>query len=242
MDDFFEQAYQEAVQGETLGSESAEPVDTPQDAPSDTEQPVEQQVEQQSEQQPEQQTETPIQDTPQVTPDKVHIPEVGEFSVDEIKQWQAHYQQQLREMVTQPHVEQPIEQPMQPINPVEQRIAELEQRLADKELEETLANLKQKYADFDETTVLKTAYEKGLTDLEFVYKATRAEKQVDVESIKEQLRAEIMAELTANKAETSTIIASNNVPMQSEKVELQPHELAIAEEFGLTPEEYLQYR
>lgn len=233
MDDFFEQALQEELQAsETNETEEGQITEQ---ADETTETPAEQVAEPSIEVQP---TETPIQDTPQTPTGVVKIPEVGEFSVDEIKAWQAHYQQQLKEANVQQH----IAQPMQPVNPVEQRIAELEQKLADKELEETLANLKQKYSDFDETTVLKTAYEKGLTDLEFVYKATRAEKQVDINSIKEQLRAEILAEISANKEQTSTIIASNNAPVQSSKVELAPHELAIAEEFGLTPEEYLQYR
>lgn len=129
-----------------------------------------------------------------------------------------------------------------PDNPLEQRLVELEQRLADKELEEKLHTLKEKYPDFDETKVLRTAYEKGITDLEFVYKSTREFQAPDVDAIKAQLRAEIMQELSATRAETGTIVSHGSAPLQASTPKLTEQERLMAEEFGLTEEEYINYR
>lgn len=237
MDNFFEEAYNEmlnAPEGESLEGETTQDVsaETP-DAKPGTDVPTDVPTEEPT-------VVSPTEEPQQAPTGMVTIPEVGEFSIDEIKSWREHFEKR-EETPVRP--QQPI-QPMQyeNLSPVEQRLMELEQRLADRELEDTLTKLKAKYADFDEQKVLRTAYDKGITDLEMVYKSMREETPVDVEALKRQLRAEIMAELDNNKAETNTLIQTGNAPVQASQVQLTQSELALAEAFGLTPEEYNEYR
>ena len=233
MDNFFEEAYNEmlnAPEGESLEGETTQDVSAEMpDAEPGTDVPTEEPT-----------VVSPTEEPQQAPTGMVNIPEVGEFSVDEIKSWREHFSKR-EETPVRP---QPPIQPMQyeNLSPVEQRLMELEQRLADRELEDTLTKLKTKYADFDEQKVLRTAYDKGITDLEMVYKSMREETPVDVEALKRQLRAEIMAELDTNKTETNTLIQTGNVPVQASQVQLTQSELALAEAFGLTPEEYNEYR
>lgn len=233
MDNFFEEAYNEmlnapegeSLEGETTQDVSAEMPDAEQGTDVPTEEPT---------------VVSPTEEPQQAPTGMVTIPEVGEFSVDEIKSWREHFEKREETPVRPQQPIQPVQ--YENLSPVEQRLMELEQRLADRELEDTLTKLKTKYADFDEQKVLRTAYDKGITDLEMVYKSMREETPVDVEALKRQLRAEIMAELDNNKAETNTLIQTGNAPVQASQVQLTQSELALAEAFGLTPEEYNEYR
>lgn len=233
MDNFFEEAYNEmlnAPEGESLEGETTQDVNAEMpDVEPGTDVPTEEP------------TVVSTTEEPQQAPTgMVTIPEVGEFSVDEIKSWREHFEKREETPVRPQQPIQPVQ--YENLSPVEQRLMELEQRLADRELEDALTKLKTKYADFDEQKVLRTAYDKGITDLEMVYKSMREETPVDVEALKRQLRAEIMAELDNNKAETNTLIQTGNAPVQASQVQLTQSELALAEAFGLTPEEYNEYK
>lgn len=198
----------------------------------------------------------------QTEPQKFNIDGLGEFTAEEIKEFRNGYMRQsdytrktqeiarqkqeietLRTQVQNPaYAGSPIAQRTQPQSELEARLVQLEQSIADKELDTMIVELKNKYKDFDEVKVLNTAYEKGLTDLEFVYKSLREPTQVNEETLKEQLRQEILNEIQNNKGMTSTIIANGNAPVQNKQVNLSSQELAIATELGLTPDEYIQYK
>lgn len=203
----------------------------------------------------------------QETPSKISIDGVGEFTVDEIKEFKNGYMRQsdytrktqeiarqrkeieelknqsANPMVNPALVSIPVNQrtPQAP-NELEARLIQLEESIADKELDNMITDLKNKYPDFDEVKVLNTAYEKGLTDLEFVYKSLRETQPVDVNSLKEQIRQEVLKEIEQNKLGTTTIIANGNAPVQNKQISLTSQELAIATELGLTPDEYLEYK
>ena len=125
---------------------------------------------------------------------------------------------------------------------VEMRIQELEQKLADKELNDEITRLKTAYPDFDEVKVLTEAYERGVTDLEFVYRATREEKQVDIQTLEQQIKEKVLKELAENKALTSSIVTTGATPVTQRQPNITPDEMAICEEFGLTAEEYYKYK
>lgn len=211
------------------------------------------------------QTQEEVQEPTQEEPEKIKIDGLGEFTVDEIKEFRNGYmrqsdytrktqeiarqKQEIEALRTQATIQNPAfagspiaQRTQTPQTDLETRLIQLEQSVADKELDNMLTDLKTKYPDFDEVKVLNTAYEKGLTDLEFVYKSLREPEQVNVDSLKEQLRQEILNEIQKNKGMTSTIIANGNAPVQNKQVNLSSQELAIATELGLTPDEYLQYK
>lgn len=207
-----------------------------------------------------------VQEPTQEAPGKIMIDGVGEFTVDEIKEFkngymrQSDYTRKTQEIARQrKEIEDLRAQAQSPINPIvntnplgkvmpqapnelEARLIQLEESIADKELDNMITDLKNKYPDFDEVKVLNTAYEKGLTDLEFVYKSLRETQPVDVNSLKEQIRQEVLKEIEQNKLGTTTIIANGNAPVQNKQISLTSQELAIATELGLTPDEYLEYK
>lgn len=131
------------------------------------------------------------------------------------------------------------------LTPEMQRIKELELRMAQKELDMDIKNLKDKYEDFNEVEVLKEAEQRGISDLEFVYKALREENKVDVDKIKreavEEAKKEIMAEIKSNKDVTKTLIKDEKEKSTNPTVELTPSQIRVAEGMGLSKEEYAKW-
>lgn len=214
---------------------------------------IEQPIEEQA------QIEQPVEEPQQ--PSKINIEGLGEFTAEEIKEFkqgymrQSDYTRKTQEIAKQrKEIEElrnknvaptqsgnPYAQTQQ--DPVMQRIQQLEETLADQELNKTINDLKSKYSDFDEVKVLNEAYERGVTDLEFVYKATREASQPDVATLREQIKAEIMAEINGNKeAVGGSIIGSENTFTPSGEIQLSQAEMAMAKKMGLTPEEYHKYK
>lgn len=246
MDNFFQQAYEEENVVETPVEETSEQSE---------------QVEQQEvETQEETKVDTPQEEVKEETaePQKIKIEGLGEFTIEEIKEMQSGYMRQsdytkktqelakqrkeleaLRNTGTPTPTMPPNNNP---VTQVEQRIQELEQKLADKELDDEISRLKNTYPDFDEVKVLTEAYERGVTDLEFVYRATREEKQVDVQTLEQQIREKVLKELAENKALTSSIVTTGATPVTQRQPNITPDEMAICEEFGLSVEEYYKYK
>ena len=105
------------------------------------------------------------------------------------------------------------------LDPATAKLVDLESKYYDLVLEKEIESLQGKYDDFEVKDVLNTAHEKGITNLEDAYKIVKASKQdstsknsevepVDTESLKEQLRKEILQEL--DEKNTDTIISSND--------------------------------
>lgn len=146
---------------------------------------------------------------------------------------------------TNEDVDQTFKEQAFELTPEMQRIRELEMKMAQKELDMEIKELKDKYDDFDEVKVLQEAEKRGISDLEFVYKALREEKEVDVEKIKreavEEAKKEIMTEIKKNKDVTKTLIKDEKEKATEPSIELTPAQVRVAKGMGLTPEEYAKW-
>jgi phage I-like protein len=132
------------------------------------------------------------------------------------------------------------------LDPATAKIVELENKMYDMMLEKEIETLQSKYKDFEVREVLEMAQKKNIMNLEDAYLLVRSQKSVstDVESIKEQIRKELLAELEKEKKETSTIISSqaDPKPVTSGEPQLSPAELKVAKNMGMTPQEYAKWR
>jgi hypothetical protein len=123
----------------------------------------------------------------------------------------------------------------------QRQLEEANSRVREYELRLELQQLTSKYPDFNEVDVLNEANKRGLTDLEFVYKALKADRQtVNPQTLEEQLRAKILAELQTSN-DTSTIVnsAGGSAPQPARQIKISDAELKAARAFGMTPQEYL---
>jgi phage I-like protein len=132
---------------------------------------------------------------------------------------------------------------------------ELESELFDLRLQQEVATLSSKYADFDVNEVINFAVNREMTNLEDAYLLNKQYKgftapqqvntqtvqptaSVDVEALKAQIRAELQAEMN-----TSTIISgSGQAPSTPNPIQLSDAEMRVAKKMGLSPEEYAKWR
>jgi hypothetical protein len=129
-------------------------------------------------------------------------------------------------------------------NTTELELQEAQSKVQEYELRLELQQLTSKYSDFDEIEVLNEANKRGLTDLEFVYKALKGDKgyqPLDANSLREQVKAELLAELQGN-TDTTTILKAQgtSAPKPVQKIQLSKNELKMASIFGMTPDEYVR--
>jgi hypothetical protein len=129
-------------------------------------------------------------------------------------------------------------------NTTELALQEAQSKVHEYELRLELQQLTSKYKDFDEVEVLNEANRRGLTDLEFVYKALKGERgsqMQDADSIREQIKAELLAELQGT-TDTTTILKAQgaSAPKAAKKIQLSQSELKMASIFGMTPDEYVR--
>lgn len=113
------------------------------------------------------------------------------------------------------------------------------------EIDNKINNLKTKYGDIDEVALFNKATELGTEDLEFVYKALKYDGQtIDRQSLIEEAKAQIMAEIASNKGKTATMVATNSATNNFNKTtaSLSPEETRVAEQMGMTPSEYLKWK
>lgn len=135
------------------------------------------------------------------------------------------------------------------VDPESKAVQELESRYQSLLLERDIQNLSIKYPDFDAKTVVQTALDKGIGNLEDAYilaKATSPQtaSQIDMDAIREQIRQEIQSELQSNVS-TASIIGSGGggvQQVQPTEIELTPAELKIATNMGLSPKEYQTWK
>ena len=107
--------------------------------------------------------------------------------------------------------------------------------------------MKTKYADFDEQAVLKLAGEKNLDNLEDAYLFNKAKQgntqPVDINSIKEQIRQEVLNELQSNQNTTSIIGKQGATrPVVDDTPTLTQAEIRVAQGLGMSPKEYAKWR
>lgn len=129
----------------------------------------------------------------------------------------------------------------------EKNITQLEERLAELELKNTLYDLHNKYDDFNDDEVLQYAVDKNILDLDVAYKALKSDKleqevKPDIETLKEQLRKEVLEEIKKEDLSTKSLISSKGNPApQVKQFNLSPMEKKMAIEFGMTEEEYYNF-
>lgn len=191
---------------------------------------------------------------PQTTPTQFEIEGIGNVTPEQIKEWKQGYMRQsdytrktqelarMRKEFNQPSTQNVPQQTQTQapgfVQQIMQRMDAMEQENADRQVEYQINTLKQRYPDFDEVKVLNTALEKGITDLELVYKATR---EVNEAELRERLKQEIIAELAQTKNATKTIVTSEKT-QQTNVTKLTPQETRIAKAMGMTAEEYAKWR
>ena len=117
------------------------------------------------------------------------------------------------------------------LNPFYQRLESLEQQLINQQLDKEINDLKTKYPDFNEVEVLNEANRRGVTDLEFVYKAMSNKNADGVrKQIEEEVRQQILKELQENNTSTQTIISGSDKPPMK-NYNLSPQETSVAKSY-----------
>jgi hypothetical protein len=141
------------------------------------------------------------------------------------------------------------------LDPEKSKVVELESKYYDLLLEKEVSELSGKYDDFSAPEVLQFAYDNKMNNLEDAYilhkskKPKSQETQVqqpeafDINSIKEQIRQEILGELKSN-VDTSSIIQSGGdvPPVKDDSPKLSDAEIRVARNMGMNPKEYAKWR
>lgn len=110
------------------------------------------------------------------------------------------------------------------------------------ELDMKVNQLKEKYGDVDEVALFNKAKELQTEDLEFVYKALRYDESAnDRQKLIEEAKAQLKAELEANKSGVSTVVDITPSGPVALAPTLDEDQKRIARGMGLTEEEYLKW-
>lgn len=250
--DFFTNAFEEAY---NIGEETEEVVEAPSDAPESNESVSNEQVEE---------LPTQTEETPK-KPSKDEVKQLyeeyygksqedtskNEPVLDEQAQSALELYKYLEE---NPHLIQAMRdvdvngyQQLNNYVPDEltRKIQEFEEYVQEQKYNSYVGELKTKYSDFDEDKVLEYAEQHEVYDLEIAYKALKADnvKEPDIDSLKAQIREELLAELKQNSLSTQSIVGSvNQKPVNQTEVNLSSKEQRIARAMGLTNEEYAKWR
>lgn len=138
------------------------------------------------------------------------------------------------------------------VDPQQQAVQELEQNYRNLLLERDIESLKSQHSDFDPQVVVQFALERqipNLRDAYLLHKATTGQQAspqaMDEGALREQIKQEILAELTASQTDTGSLIGAQGggaKPVQNQGPQLSALEIKIAREFGLSPEEYAKYK
>lgn len=105
-----------------------------------------------------------------------------------------------------------------------------------------ISALRQKYGEFDEIALFNKAAEMRTDDLESVYKIiTYDNKPMDEAAIIAKAKAELLAELQANKNSVSTIVDTRQTQPVEQKVNLTAEEKRVAAGMGMSESEYIKW-
>ena len=103
--------------------------------------------------------------------------------------------------------------------------------------------LKAKYGDVDEIAIYNKAAELKTDDFEFVYKALNYDNnKVDQQAIIDAAKAQLMAELEANKNTVTTIVDTKQSANIQKPVTLSAAEKRVAAAMGISEAEYAKWR
>ena len=199
---------------------------------------------------------------------------IGTVTADEIKEWrnsglrQSDYTRKTQELAQQreelkdaaavydylkahPYLVDSIKQAER--NPQFNQIAPsaekdairgLQYQVQSMRVDSELQSLHEKYGDFDEDALFRTATENKTNNLEMVLKSMMYESKPDtstVEQLKKQLRDELKAELEQNRDTVSTVVTNKSSKRRSTP-RLTKEEKHVAEMMGMTPSEYNKWK
>lgn len=210
---------------------------------------------------------TETQEQPKI-PDKVTIDGIGELSIDEIKNGylrNADYTRktqelsQLRKQAEQAmKVYESVKQNPDLLSTVSQHVEipqenEFQQKYFDLLVEREIETLEKKYPDFNSQTALDLVIHKRATNLEDAYKIIKADElaksqsqpqSIDIETLKQQIRNDLLKELESTNSATQTIITTNDKPaiIPDTTPRLNEAELEFCRKTGTDPGEYAKWR
>ena len=170
------------------------------------------------------------------------IPEFGDVSLKELKEWKNGYMRQSDYTRKTQELAEQKKNIVQDVTPQSSAIKnDLERKVEKMHIEMELSKLKGKYDDFNEITVLDKAIElinKGNTpesiDFDMLYKATRV---IDEDSIRQKILQEINAGL-----DTSSLIGNGvSNPPASQTITLSAEQDKIRQRMGVSVEDWIKY-
>ncbi|RJE47671.1 hypothetical protein A7K50_03215 [Dehalobacter sp. MCB1] len=210
-----------------------------------------------------------------VLPEKITIDGIGEISVDELKNGylrQSDYTKKTQDLSKQrtetkeaiaffdylkanPEVAKQVveitkNKTPQSVDPNQSEIVALKNTIYDLKLEMEISKLQGKYSDFEVREVLEMARDKGLTNLEDAYKLVKSTKpvqteQIDKETLKAQLREEVLKEIENENKSTKTIISTTNSanPIVTDNTpKISDAEKLVAKKMRLSESDYIKWR
>ena len=132
---------------------------------------------------------------------------------------------------------------MQKTSPENAMMKQLYYNQKSMEVDMQLDKLRDKYGEFDAVEVLNMATQLRTEDLEHAYKLVNYDKiAVDQQKLKEQVKAELKAELEQNRFKTQTIVSAPSSQMQPNLNTLTPEEVRVATGMGLSAEDYSKWK
>lgn len=134
------------------------------------------------------------------------------------------------------------------VDPSEQEKLSIERKYNQLLLEREIENMQLKHKDFNPKEVISFAVERNINNLEDAYLLHKArsggDKEMDVNALKEQILQEVKNELQYTVNTGSMIGASGGgaKQVQDSAPVLSSHELKIAQNLGLSPQEYAKFK
>ena len=199
-------------------------------------------------------------------PDEIEIEGVGKVSIDELKNGYLRTSDYTKKAQEVSKIRKESEEALriveqlksnpqafqqvtgQQYDPAVAKIQELEEKIYDMMLEKEIETLQSKYSDFEVRTVLKTAKEKGITNLEDAYLLTKNSQpapSVNIDDLKKQIREELLKEIQSEKDSTQSIITNNDNStsvIKDNTPQLSEQERKVAQMMKMSDVEYAKWR
>lgn len=128
-----------------------------------------------------------------------------------------------------------------PLTEEQQMIRQIAMNQKSMELDMKVSQLKSQYPDLDEVALFQTATDMKTENLDMVAKALMYDK-TDMNALREQIKAELKAELTGNNDALGTTVISNAPSSSAQPVNLTAKEKQMAAIYGMSEEEYNRWK
>lgn len=133
----------------------------------------------------------------------------------------------------------------------DEKLLDIQTKYEELVIEREIEKLQAKYGEFDVTGVLQLAYDRNISDLDDAYHLAMrtnqptqtAQPALDIESIKEQIRQDLLKELQL-PVDTSTIISTRGTasPIEDNTPQLTPQEIKVANAMRMPHDEYVKWK